>query len=192
MMNYIWSGMICIGILFACINHNLAGFTDGLLNSCTRAVEFVISLAGVMAVWTGIMKIAERSGLIDLIAKKVMPLIRYLFPKEQDKETIALILMSFTANIFGAGNSATVFSLKVMERLDSQNNYNPTASNTMCMFIALSMSMVQLVPITVIQIRSQLGSADSASIIIPSIIVGLISMVASVIVCKFYESKGVK
>ncbi|MBN7774263.1 nucleoside recognition domain-containing protein [Clostridium aminobutyricum] len=192
MMNYIWSGMICIGIIFACINHNLAGFTDGLLDSCTRAVEFVIGLAGVMAVWTGIMKIAERSGLIDLAAKKVMPLIKYLFPKENDKETIALIMMSFTANIFGAGNSATVFSLKVMERLDNQNNHNSVANNSMCMFIALSMSMVQLVPITVIQIRTQLGSQDSASVIVPSIIVGLISMAASVIVCKFYEYKGVK
>lgn len=192
MMNYIWSGMICIGIFFALINNNLANFTDGLLESCTEAVEFVISLAGIMAVWTGIMNIAEKSGLIDLTAKKVMPLIKYLFPKENDKETIALILMSFTANIFGAGNSATVFSLKAMERLDNENNHNSVASNSMCMFIALSMSMIQLVPITVIQIRSQLGSEDSSSIIIPSIIVGMISMVTSVIVCKYYESKGEK
>jgi spore maturation protein A len=184
--------MICIGIFFALINNNLASFTDGLLESCTKAVEFVIGLAGIMAVWTGIMNIAEKSGLIDLTAKKVMPLIKYLFPKENDKETIALILMSFTANIFGAGNSATVFSLKAMERLDSENNQKSTASNSMCMFIALSMSMIQLVPITVIKIRSQLGSQDSASIIVPSIIVGIISMIASVIVCKYYESKGEK
>ncbi len=182
-MNYIWAGMICIGIFFSVINNNLSSFTDGLLNSCSEAVEFVIGLSGIMAVWCGIMKIAEKSGLIDSAAHKFMPLIKYLFPEEKNTETIAIILMSFMANIFGAGNSATVFSLKAMERLDMENHYSDTASN---------MSMIQLVPITVIKIRSQLGSTDSASIIIPSIIVGIISMIASVIVCKYYERKKTK
>ncbi|MHC1722876.1 MAG: nucleoside recognition domain-containing protein [Aminipila sp.] len=191
-MNYIWAGMICIGIFFSVINNSLSSFTDGLLSSCSEAVEFVIGLSGIMAVWCGIMKIAEKSGLIDSAARKVMPLIKFLFPEEKNTETIAIILMSFMANIFGAGNSATVFSLKAMERLDIENQYGDTASNTMCMFLALNMSMIQLVPITVIKIRSQLGSTDSASIIIPSIIVGAISMVASVIVCKYYERKQSK
>lgn len=191
-MNYIWAGMICIGIFFSVINNNLSSFTDGLLNSCSEAVEFVIGLSGIMAVWCGIMKIAEKSGLIDSAAHKFMPLIKYLFPEEKNTETIAIILMSFMANIFGAGNSATVFSLKAMERLDVENHYSDTASNTMCMFLALNMSMIQLVPITVIKIRSQLGSTNSASIIIPSIIVGTISMIASVIVCKYYERKKAK
>lgn len=102
------------------------------------------------------------------------------------------MLMSFMANIFGAGNSATVFSLKAMEKLDMENQYSDTASDTMCMFLALNMSMIQLVPITVIKVRSQLGSSNSASIIIPSIIVGMISMIASVLVCKYYEKKQSK
>lgn len=191
-MNYIWAGMICIGIFFSVINNNLSAFTDGLLGSCSEAVEFVIGLSGIMAVWCGIMKIAEKSGLIDSAARKVMPLIKFLFPKEKNTETIAIMLMSFMANIFGAGNSATVFSLKAMERLDMENQYSDTASDTMCMFLALNMSMIQLVPITVIKIRSQLGSSNSASIIIPSIMVGMISMVASVLVCKYYEKKKSK
>ncbi|WP_243158178.1 nucleoside recognition domain-containing protein [Aminipila terrae] len=191
-MNYIWAGMIFVGVFFSIINNNLSAFTDGLLNSCSEAVEFVIGLSGIMAVWCGIMKIAEKSGLIDAAAHKVMPLIKFLFPKERNSETIAIMLMSFMANIFGAGNSATVFSLKAMERLDIENHYSDTASDTMCMFLALNMSMIQLVPITVIKIRSQLGSTDSASIIIPSIIVGLISMVASVIACKYFERKQSK
>lgn len=188
-MNYIWAGMILIGIFFSIINNNLSLFTDTLLNSCTKAVEFVIGLSGIMAVWCGIMKIAEKSGLINSTAKKVMPLIKFLFPKEKNTDTIAIMLMSFMANIFGAGNSATAFSLKAMEKLNIENNYNDTASDTMCMFLALNMSMIQLVPITVIKIRSQLGSTDSASIIVPSIIVGFISMIASIIVCKYYETK---
>ena len=152
MMNYIWGFMLLIGILFALANNSAAGFTDGLMSSCTDAVEFIISLAGVMAVWSGLMKIAERSGLITVISRAISPLMAYLFPEEK-------------------------------------NGHSAAASNTMCMFIALSMSMIQLVPVTVIKVRSDLGSASPESIIIPSIAAGLVSMIASVWVCKFYERK---
>lgn len=97
--------------------------------------------------------------------------------------------MSFTANIFGAGNSATVFSLKAMERMDAQNKHSTLASNTMCMFTAVSMSMIQLVPVTILKIRTDLGSPNPGVIIIPSILAGLISMAVSIAVCKFYEWK---
>ena len=189
MMNYIWGFMLLIGILFALANNSAAGFTDGLMSSCTDAVEFIISLAGVMAVWSGLMKIAERSGLIAVISRAISPLISYLFPEEKNSRTISMMIMSFMANIFGAGNSATVFSLKAMEMMDEENGHSAAASNTMCMFIALSMSMIQLVPVTVIKVRSDLGSASPESIIIPSIAAGLVSMIASVWVCKFYERK---
>lgn len=135
------------------------------------------------------MNIADKSGLIEKISRKVRPLMHYLFPLEKDDQTIAVMLMSFVANIFGAGNSATVFSLKAMERLDDENRQSPYASNAMCMFTAVTMSMVQLVPVTIIKIRNDLGSVNSGSIIIPSIIAGLISMVVSVAVCKFFERK---
>lgn len=189
MMNYIWGFMLLIGILFALANNCATGFTDGLMSSCTDAVEFIISLAGVMAVWSGLMKIAERSGLIAVISRTISPLTSYLFPDEKNSHTISMIIMSFMANIFGAGNSATVFSLKAMEMMDEENGHSDAASNTMCMFIALSMSMIQLVPVTVIKIRSDLGSVSPESIIIPSIVAGLVSMIASVWVCKFYERK---
>lgn len=189
MMNYIWAFMICLGIGFACFNGSLGSFTDGLLASCTKAVEFVLSLAGIMAVWSGLMNIADKAGLIEKISEMVKPLMRFLFPGKVRNQTIAMMLMSFVANIFGAGNSATVFSLKAMELLDDENQYSPYASNAMCMFTAVTMSMLQLVPITVIKIRNDLGSADSGSIIIPSIFAGIISMIVSIAVCKFYERK---
>lgn len=189
MMNYIWAGMLCLGIGFACLSGNLGSFTDGLMESCTEAVEFVISLIGIMAVWSGLMNIADKSGLIEKISHKVRPLMHFLFPLEKDSQTIAVMLMSFVANIFGAGNSATVFSLKAMERLDAENGRSAAASNAMCMFTAVTMSMVQLVPVTIIKIRNDLGSTDSGSIIIPSIIAGIISMVVSIAVCKLFERK---
>ena len=135
------------------------------------------------------MEIASRSGLINKLSELVMPFMRFLFPREHDKNTIALILMSFTANLFGAGNSATVFSLKAMERMDLQNGHSEIASNTMCMFTAVSMSMIQLVPVTILKIRGDLGAANPGSIIIPSILAGLISMAVSIAICKFFEWK---
>lgn len=187
MMNYIWAGMLVVGVVFSIYNNTAPEFTDSLMKSCTDAVKFIISLSGIMAVWSGLMKISEESGLITKLSKAIHPLITFIFPFEKKDETISMILMSFMANIFGAGNSATVFSLKAMELMDEENNYSECASNTMCMFIGLSMSMVQLVPISIIKIRSDLGSLSPESIIIPSILAGFLSMVASFAVCKFYE-----
>lgn len=189
MMNYIWGFMIILGIFFAVINGKAAAFTEGLMVSCTEAVEFIIALAGIMAVWSGLMKIAEESGLVSKLSSLTKPLMKYLFPDTINPQITAMMLMSFMANIFGAGNSATVFSLKAMELMDEENNKSPLASNAMCMFIALSMSMIQLVPITIIKIRSDLGSVSPEDIILPSILAGLISMVVSVWVCKLAERK---
>lgn len=188
-MNYIWAGMLLIGILFSIINNRPDAFTEALMQSCTDAIYFMIGLSGIIAVWCGLMNIAKDSGLIDKIALKSMPAMKFLFPHEKDKDTIAMMLMSFTANVFGAGNSATVFSLKAMERLDKENGESSEASDAMCMFMAVSMSMIQLVPITIIKIRNDLGSQNPGSIIIPSIVAGLISMAVSIIVCKYYEAR---
>ncbi len=100
------------------------------------------------------------------------------------------MVMSFIANIFGAGNSATVFSLKSMEMLDAENGRSPYASNTMCMFIAVSTTMIQLVPVTVVKVRTDLGSQNPGSIIIPSIVAGLVSMAVTILIAKLFERKS--
>ena len=190
MMNYIWGSMLLIGIVFSILNGRTAEFTDGLMNSCTEAVEFIIALSGIMAVWSGLMKIAEESGLIARISNAAKPLMSFLFPDEKNDRTIAMMIMRFMANIFGAGNSATIFSLKAMELLDEENLNSPYASNAMCMFVSLTMSMIQLIPITVIKIRSDLGSASPEDIILPSIAAGLISMIVSAAACRLFERKS--
>jgi len=190
LMNWIWGGMLLLGIVFAGVRGNLDAFSEGLLSSCTEAVYFILSLAGIMAAWSGIMNVAKESGLMDKASALVRPLMGFLFPREKNKDTLAMMLMSFTANLFGAGNSATVFSLKAMKLLDEENGGSPLASNEMCMFLAVNMSMLQLVPISVIQLRSDAGSADPGSIIIPSILAGLFSMAVSIAVCKFFERRS--
>lgn len=189
MMNYIWAGMLFSGIGFALYGGSLNSFSEGLMESCTEGVHFIIGLAGIMAVWSGLMNIAKDSGLVDAFARIVGPMMRYLFPKEKNRETIAMMLMSFSANIFGAGNSSTVFALKSMVMLDEENDHSLYASNEMCMFMAVNMSMIQLVPVTIVKIRSDAGSLNPGSIIVPSILAGLVSMAVSICVCKYYERK---
>lgn len=189
MMNYIWIAMLLMGILFAGITGQMASFSNEILNNAKEAVEFVVGLAGIMGVWSGIMNIARRTGLIDAAARLASPLMGLLFPGLKDKETISTILMSFMANVFGAGNSATIFSIQAMTLLDRQNGGREEASDAMCMFLAVNMSMVQLVPITVLAIRSETGSQQPESIIIPSILAGLVSMAVSIVACKFYERR---
>ena len=110
MMNYIWGFMLIAGIVVSLATGRADAFTDSFLASCTEEVEFTLSLAGVMAVWSGLMKIAEESGLIDHAAKALRPILTFLFPNENTRRTLALMIMSFMATIFGAGNSATVFA----------------------------------------------------------------------------------
>lgn len=197
-MNKVWMLMLLAGILsfgerlWGSANPagEASGFMEGMLGSCEEAVFFVIGLAGIMGLWSGFMNIAKGSGLMEAMAKKSRCIMGFLFPGEKNPDTLMLMLMGFTANIFGAGNSATVFSLQAMKRLDEENGHRPEASDEMCMFAAVNMSMLQLVPITVIQIRAAAGSASPADIILPSILAGGASTIASVAVCRLCSRKS--
>lgn len=199
-MNKVWMTMILAGIAsygaraWRAISSpegsaDDAGFMHSLLDSCEEAVYFVIGLAGIMGLWSGFMNIARGSGLIHAMAMKSRRMMRFLFPNEKNEETMMMMLMGFTANIFGAGNSATVFSLQAMKMLDEENGRRSAASNEMCMFAAVNMSMLQLVPITVIQIRAAAGSAEPSDIVIPSIIAGAVATAGSIAVCKACERR---
>ncbi len=201
-MNKVWTAMILAGI--ACYgisalggaegngSETAQGFMDGLLGSCEEAVYFVIGLTGIMGLWSGFMNIARGSGLIHAMAEKSRRIMKFLFPGEKNEDTLMMMLMGFTANIFGAGNSATVFSLQAMKQLDDENGHGESASDEMCMFAAVNMSMLQLVPITVIQIRASAGSAAASDIIMPSIISGAAATAGSIAVCKFYEKRSMR
>lgn len=193
-MNKIWFVMLALGFICYAAGGSSSGegfenFTQGMLQSCEEAVYFVIGLVGIMGLWSGFMNIARGSGLIHALAEKSRGLMRHLFPEEKNEDTLMMMLMGFTANIFGAGNSATVFSLQAMKMLDEENGKSRIASNEMCMFAAVNMSMLQLVPITVIQIRANAGSSAPEDIILPSVISGLAATAASVLVCKYYERR---
>ena len=190
MMNYIWSAIFLISFVYACLSGKLNAFADALTESSNEAVQFVIGLAGVMALWSGLMEIAERTGLITKLSRLLLPLTKFLFPHQKNPETISSIIMSFMANIFGAGNSSTVFALRTMEKLDEENHRKPVASNDMCTFAVVNMAFAPVIPIVMLQVRSDLGSEDPYSIVIPSIITAACTIFVSVLACKILERRS--
>ena len=135
------------------------------------------------------MKIAEETELINKLSRLLLPFTTMLFPRQKDPETLSYIIMSFMSNIFGAGNSSTVFALRTMEKLDAQNGHRESASNDMCTFAVVNMAFAPLIPVVTIQMREELGSSDPYSIVLPSIITAFVTIIVSVIVCKILERK---
>ena len=197
MLNYLWAGMIFIGILYAAFTGRMPDITDAALDSSKEAVTLCITMMGVMSFWTGLMEIATRSGMIENISKKLHPFIQFLFPElPSNHPAREHITTNILANIFGLGWAATPAGLKAMESLksledDRRKGLLPgpvrkrgTASNEMCTFLILNISSLQLIPINVIAYRSQYGSIDPAGIAGAGILATAISTLAGIFYCK--------
>jgi spore maturation protein A len=182
--------MIVIGIIFSIINCKLDTINQVVLKNTGEAVAFAIGLTGIMATWIGLMKIAEKSGLIRSIGKILSPILRFIFsdiPKDHLANTA--IIMNVVANMFGAGNSATALGLKAMEELQTLNDKKDTATNAMAMFLVINMSSVQLIPLTVLKIRSDAGSLNPTEIISTTLIATTVSTIVGITACKLMERK---
>lgn len=189
MMNYIWAGILLASFAYSAFTGRIGNFGQAMMNSSQEAVNFIIGLMGVMALWSGLMEIAEKTGLINKISKLLLPLTNLLFPGQKDPDTISCIVISFMSNIFGTGNSSTVFALRTMEKLDAQNHYGDTASNDMCTFAVVNMAFAPVVPVVTIQLRTELGSADPYSIVLPCLISSIATVIVSIIACKILERR---
>lgn len=195
-MNIIFSFLILISIFVAFLNGNIQEVTNAMLGACNTAVKIAFSLIGIMSFWLGIMRIAEKSGLILLVSKLIYPLTKYLF-KDLDKDSVALgdITMSFSANALGLTNAATPIGLKVMKELQEINPNKDVASDSMCMFLAMNTAGFQIIPATVIAILIGTGATNPTSIILPTLIVTTLSFISSILIAtllrKIWHDKEV-
>jgi spore maturation protein A len=187
MLNYIWFGMMFIGVVVGAFTGNIDAVTEAAIDMAKVAVNLAIGLIGIMAMWLGVMKIAEESGLIRIIAKGLRPITIRLFPDvPADHPAIGSIVLNMAANILGLGNAATPLGLKAMEELQELNPNKDTATNAMAMFLALNTSSVQLIlPATVVAL---MGSYSS-QIFITTIIATSMSTIAAVLAVKFLEKR---
>ena len=185
MLNYIWFGMILIAVVVGTITGNIDAVTEAAITMAKTAVEIAISLIGIMALWLGTMKIAEESGLIQIIAKALRPITIRLFPDvPDDHPAIGSIVLNMAANILGLGNAATPLGLKAMEELQELNSKKDTATNAMCTFLAINTSSVQIIlQATVV---SLMGVASN-QIFITTILATGLSTAAAVIAVKTLE-----
>lgn len=187
-MNLIWIIMIFIGLIASVVTGRPEIINEVIIYETGEAVKFALGLTGIMAFWLGLMNIAKKSGLIAKITKLITPVTGYLFPEiPPNHPAIAAMMMNMVANMFGAGNSATALGLKAMEELQKLNKDKKTASNAMAMFLAINMSSIQLIPLTIMKLRADAGSANPSEIIISSIIATIVSTLVAIIACKIME-----
>ena len=185
MLNYIWFGMMAISVVAGIFTGRIDAVTEAAINMSKVAVEISIGLIGIMALWLGIMKIAEASGLIKIIARGLRPLTIRLFPDvPPDHPAIGSIVLNMAANMLGLGNAATPLGLKAMEELQELNPQKDTATNAMVMFLAINTSSVQIIiPATVVAL---MGAAAS-QIFITTILATLASTITAIFMVRLLE-----
>lgn len=188
MLNYIWFGLMAIALVVAIFNGTAEGVTKGAVDSAKTAVDISLGLIGIMALWLGIMRIAEASGLVTLLGRALRPVSRILFPEvPPEHPAMGAIIMSIAANMLGLNNAATPLGIKAMESLQELSPDKETASNAQVMFMALITSGVQLVPATMIGILVAAGSTNPTAIIATTLIATAVGTTVTVIAAKILE-----
>ena len=197
MLNYLWAGMTLMGILWGALHGQMTAVTDGAIQASKEAVTLCITMLGVMTLWTGVLEIGHRSGLVDQLARRMGPVLTFLFPRlDPDGEARKQISVNMIANILGLGWAATPAGLKAMEELKKVEEerrkggavrQEGTASNEMCTFLIINISSLQLIPMNMIAYRSQYGSVNPTAIVGPALAATFISTVVAVIFCRIMD-----
>lgn len=202
MLNYLWAGMILVGIIYAALTGNIAEVTNAALDSSKEAIALCITMMGVMSFWVGLMEIAQEAGIIRGMSRRMRPLMRFLFPRlPENHGAQEHITTNIIANVLGLGWAATPAGLKAMEELskleeDRRNGKlsgpvrkKGVASNEMCTFLIINISSLQLIPVNVIAYRSQYGSVNPTAIVGAGIVATAVSTVAAVVYCKIMDRR---
>lgn len=198
MLNYLWAAMLILGIVYGTLQGRLPELTEAALTSAGEAVNLCVTMAGIMALWVGVMEIAQKSGIIGRVSRVIGPFLDFMFPRlPREHPAREYITTNVIANIFGLGWAATPAGLKAMEALSDleeerrkigqQARKKGTASNEMCTFLVLNIASLQLIPVNIIAYRSQYGSVNPAAILAPSLVATLISAVVAVVFCKLMD-----
>lgn len=201
-MNYLWGGMLLIGIVYGACTGNLNEVTEGAISASREAVMLAISLLGVTSMWTGLMEIAKKAGILEGITDKIRPFLRFLFPDiPNGHPSLERISVNLIANFFGLGAAATppgLMAMEELERLEEERQRDKKskekavrgrASKEMCTFLILNISSLQLIPVNVIAYRSQYGSVNPAAIVGPGILATTVSTAAAILFCRIMNRK---
>ncbi len=199
MLNRLWAAMIVLGIVWAGLHGTMSDVTGQILDSAQDAVQLCVTMLGVMAMWTGWMKVAQEAGIVAQLTGMLNPFLRWMFPNIPDRHPAKTsISVNLVANLLGLGWAATPAGLQAMRelaKLEEERNGNrslqsrKTASDEMCTFLVLNISSLQLIPVNIIAYRSQYGSANPAAIVGPCIAATIVSTAAAVLFCKIMTKR---
>ena len=191
MLNFLWAGMILLGVCYGTITGNIAEVGEGALEATKEAISLCITMLGAVAFWVGLMEIAKESGLIEKWRSGLKPLLKFLFPRlDMEGEAASYIATNIIANILGLGWACTPAGLKAMEALCEVEKKRvgvdnlSYASKEMCTFLILNISSLQLIPVNMIVYRTQYGSVEPTAIIAPAIVATMCSTLAGIIFAK--------
>lgn len=191
LLNIVWPIFIVISFAFAIFSGNLDALNTSIFESTQEAITLSITLFGTMCLWNGIMKIASETTLMKKLTHLLTPIIHFLFPElKEDTDTKNAISMNIVANILGLGNAATPLGIKSMKAMQEKNENKEVLTNSMATLIVLNTASIQIIPTTVIAIRSSLGSSNPTSIIFPVWVATICAAVAGVTATKLFIKFG--
>ena len=207
-MNYLWGFMILIGLGYGIVTGQVEALSNAAIDSAGEAVTLALTMLGIMAMWTGLMEVARRAGIMDRMTKGLYPVLRFLFPRiPKGHKANEYIAANIIANVLGLGWAATPMGLKAMKELaslereriakqkkpggmDPDDVQVTKASDEMCTFLVINISSLQLIPVSVIAYRAQYGAVNPAAIVLPGLIATVASTLAAVIFCRWMGKKG--
>lgn len=185
MLNILWPVFIIISIIYAIFSGNLDSLNKSIFESTESAVSLTLTLIGMTCLWSGIMEIASNTNILNYLTKALNPIVRKIFPDiKLSNKSYDNIILNIVANILGLGNAATPLGLKAMNELQNENKDKETLSNNMMMLIVLNTASLQIIPTTVISIRSSLGSNNPTQIIFPVWLSTICAAIVGIICCK--------
>ena len=195
MLNFLWSGMIIIGVMYAALTGNIAEVTNAALDSSKEAITLCLTMLGVMSLWMGIMEIATKAGIIGALSRRFRPFVRFMFPRiPKGHKANEYITTNLIANILGLGWAATPAGLQAMEALgeleEERGNDRSIASDEMCTFLIVNISYLQLININIIAYRSQYGSVNPTRIVGAGIVATVVSTLFGCAYCKIKNRKA--
>lgn len=191
MVNIIWGIFIIIGILFSFLTGNISDINNEILTSGKTSLNLMLEMLPILALWMGLMKIAEDSGLLNLIANKLSFILKRLFPTiPKDNEALGLIASNVAINMAGLGSAATPFGLKAMKELQKINNKKDTASSAMITFLVLNTGGVTIIPTTIISLRILHGSTNPTEVIPICILATMCSSISGLLLDYFIRRKN--
>jgi spore maturation protein SpmA len=189
MLNWIWFGMMILSVVCALIFGRLDAVTKGALDAAEASVmKVMLPQIGFLAVWMGIMRLVEKSGMILIISRALSPVLRFLFPGiPSGHPALGAIAMNLGASMLGAGNAATPAGLRAMAHMQSLNPHKHVATNEMCMLLAMSTAVITLIPASTIRLLHTAGSTRETAVVLPAFLTTLCATVVAVLACKLLQ-----